>query len=52
MILRRQGGGDEAYRTYVEEADDEANKNSALIQNWYNMNRININPEDNCPVIH
>ncbi len=31
MILRRQGGGDEAYYTYVEEANDEANKNSALI---------------------
>ena len=33
MILRRLGGGDEAYCTctYVEEADNEANKNSALI---------------------
>jgi len=31
MILRRLGGGDEAYYTYVEDADDEANKNSALI---------------------
>src|SRR5450759_1597735 len=31
MILRRQGGGDEAYCTYVEEADDAANKDSALI---------------------
>jgi len=31
MILRRHGGGDEAYYTYVEEADDYANKNSALI---------------------
>jgi len=31
MILRRLGGGDEAYYTYVEEADDEANKDSALI---------------------
>ena len=35
------GGGDEAYNlkvtrcTYVEEADNDANKNSALIQNWY-----------------
>jgi hypothetical protein len=26
MISRRQGGGDEAYYTYVEEADDEANQ--------------------------
>ena len=26
MISRRQGGGDEAYCTYVEEADDAANK--------------------------
>jgi hypothetical protein len=34
MISRRQGGGDEAYFTYVEEADDEANKDSALIGNW------------------
>ena len=34
MILRRQEGGDEAYYAYVEEADDDANKNSALIQNW------------------
>ena len=34
MILRRQEGGDEAYYVYVEEADDAANKNSALIQNW------------------
>jgi len=31
MILRRLGGGDEAYCTYVEEADNDANKNSALI---------------------
>ena len=29
MILRRLGGGDEAYYTYVEEADDDANKGSA-----------------------
>ena len=31
MISRRLG--DETYFTYVEEADDEANKVSALIQN-------------------
>lgn len=31
MISRRQGGGDEAYFTYVEEADDDVNKDSALI---------------------
>ena len=31
MILRRLGGGDEAYCTYVEEADNDANKDSALI---------------------
>jgi hypothetical protein len=31
MILRRQGGDDEAYFTYAEEADDAANKDSALI---------------------
>jgi len=31
MISRRQGGGDETYCTYVEEADDAANKDSALI---------------------
>jgi len=31
MISRRQGGGDEAYCTSVEEADDDANKDSALI---------------------
>ena len=31
MILRRQGGGDEAYFIYIEEADDDANKDSALI---------------------
>ena len=31
MILRRLGGGNEAYFTYVEEADNDANKNSALI---------------------
>ncbi len=35
MILRRLGGGDEAYCTYVEEADDGANKNSTLIEKWY-----------------
>jgi hypothetical protein len=29
MIPRRQGGGNEAYYTYVEEEDDEANKGSA-----------------------
>jgi hypothetical protein len=31
MISRRQGGGDEAYCTCVEESDDAANKDSALI---------------------
>jgi hypothetical protein len=31
MILRRLGGGDEAYYRYLEEADNDANKNSALI---------------------
>jgi hypothetical protein len=31
MISRRQGGGDETYCPYVEEADDAANKDSALI---------------------
>jgi hypothetical protein len=31
MISRRQGGGDEAYCIYIEEADDAANKDSALI---------------------
>ncbi len=31
MILRRLGGGDEAYYRYVEETDNDANKNSALI---------------------
>ncbi len=34
MILRRLGGGDEMYYTYVEETDNHANKNSALIYNW------------------
>jgi len=34
MISRRQGGGEDAYYTYVEEADDAANKDSALIYNW------------------
>jgi len=29
MISRRLGGGNEAYYTYVEEADDDANKDSA-----------------------
>jgi hypothetical protein len=29
MISRRLGGGDEAYYTCVEEADDDANKDSA-----------------------
>jgi ATP-dependent helicase HrpA len=32
MISRRQGGGDEAYFTYAEEADDAANKDSALME--------------------
>jgi len=31
MISRRQEGSDETYCTYVEEADDAANKDSALI---------------------
>jgi len=31
MISKRQGGGDETYCIYVEEADDAANKDSALI---------------------
>jgi hypothetical protein len=31
MISRRQGGGDEAYYIYVEETDDAANAESALI---------------------
>jgi hypothetical protein len=30
MILRRLGGGNEAYYTYVEEADDDANKVSRI----------------------
>jgi hypothetical protein len=34
MISRRLGGGEEAYCTYVEEADNDANKDSALIYNW------------------
>ena len=40
MIMRRLGGGDEAYctrvtfRSYVEEAENDANKDSALIWNW------------------
>ncbi len=29
MISRRLGGDDEAYYTYVEEADNDANKDSA-----------------------
>ena len=29
MIPRQPGGGDEAYYTYVEETDEEANKGSA-----------------------
>jgi len=31
MILRRQEGGNDAYFIYVEEANDAANKDSALI---------------------
>ena len=31
MISRRQGGGNKTYCTYIEEADDAANKDSALI---------------------
>ena len=31
MISRRLGGRDETYYTYVEETDNDANKNSALI---------------------
>ena len=31
MKSRRLGGGDEAYFIYVEEADNDANKDSALI---------------------
>ena len=31
MILRRlEGGAGDVYKTYVEETDDDANKNSAL----------------------
>ena len=37
MISRRQGGGNEAYYIYVEEVDDAANKDSALIENWYEI---------------
>jgi len=33
MLPRRLGRGDEAYYTYVEEADDDANKGSALFGN-------------------
>ena len=40
MILRRLGEGDEAYFTYVEEADNNDNKNSALIWNWYKIKEI------------
>jgi hypothetical protein len=35
MISRRLGGGEEAYFIYVEEADNDANKDSALIQEWW-----------------
>lgn len=31
MISRRPGGGDKAYYAYVEEADGDANKDSAFI---------------------
>ena len=41
MILRWLGGGDEAYFTYVEEADNDVNKNSSLIWNWYKLFFIN-----------
>jgi hypothetical protein len=34
MISRRLGGGNEAYCIYVEKADDDANKDSALILKW------------------
>jgi hypothetical protein len=44
MILRRLGGGDEAYYTYAEEADNDANKNSALIYNWYKISIDNPHP--------
>jgi len=35
IISRRLGGGDEAYFTYVEEADNDANEDSTLNWNCY-----------------
>jgi hypothetical protein len=45
MISRRQEGDDEAYFTYVEEAGDDANKDSALIWNWNKYILLNYNQD-------
>ena len=39
MISRRLGGGDEAYYAYVEEDDNDANKDSALSLKWNKWKR-------------
>lgn len=43
MISRRQGRGDEAYYAYVEDADDEANNDSALIGSAFPLGERKIN---------
>jgi len=35
--MRRLGGGDEAYHAYVEVPDNDTDKNSALIWDWYTL---------------
>jgi hypothetical protein len=44
MISRRLGGGDEAYFTYVEETDNDANADSAL--SWNRDQSLKIAPVD------
>ena len=47
MISRQQGRGDAGPPRRIEEADDAANKDSALIQNWNNINYNNDMQERN-----
>ena len=43
-ITRRQGGGDEAYYTYVEEADDDANKVSRKMRLGITIFTLDLQP--------
>ncbi len=52
MVLRRLGGGNEAYCIYVEEDDNDANKNSSLIGSAFPLGERIINRTLHCQNFH